>query len=110
MDITKIVKKKVFAIFNSSLELLTNEQSYNFVAMQQRDMAYDRIYALWKVQSPYAKYQTTEENHGSATLNRSVESAGSSRGSKKGFNRESMVTAKQALSAIRASEAGLETE
>jgi hypothetical protein len=49
MDITKIIKKKVFAIFNSSLELVTVESSYNFVAMQQRDMAYERIYALWKV-------------------------------------------------------------
>lgn len=55
MDITRIVKKKVFAIFNSSLEIVTTEQSYNFVGMQQRDLAHERIFALWKVQSPHAK-------------------------------------------------------
>jgi hypothetical protein len=49
MDVTKILKKKVFAIFNSSLEIVTADQSYNFVAMQQRDLAYERIFALWKV-------------------------------------------------------------
>jgi hypothetical protein len=63
MDITKIIKKKVFAIFNSSLEIVTTDQSYNFVAMQQRDMAFERIFALWKVQSPHAR-NFTEEHAG----------------------------------------------
>lgn len=95
MDITKINKKKVFAIFNSSLELVTGDQSYNFVAMQQRDMAYDRIFALWKVQSPHAKYHNSDEHQtNSAALNKSSESVSSSKGSAKGNNRESMVTAR----------------
>lgn len=49
MDITKIIKKKVLGLFNSSLEIITTELTYNFVSLQHRDMAYERIFALWKV-------------------------------------------------------------
>ena len=61
MDITKLIKKKVLGIFNSSLEIITTDQTYSFCSLQQRDMAYERIFALWKVQSPHAKYFELED-------------------------------------------------
>lgn len=61
VDIKKITKKKVLGIFNSALEIVTNDQTFYFCSIQERDTAYERIYALWKVSSPHAKGLNIEE-------------------------------------------------
>lgn len=53
-DITKLTKKKALGLFNSSLQIVTKLKIYNFCSMTFRDEAYDRIFALWRVQSPYS--------------------------------------------------------
>ncbi|CDW86422.1 UNKNOWN [Stylonychia lemnae] len=62
VDIKKITKRKVLGIFNSAMEILTIDQNFNFCSFQDRDTAYDRIFALWKVSSPYAKTNWIEED------------------------------------------------
>jgi hypothetical protein len=54
VNISKILKKKVLGLFNSSLEVRVGRETYNFTSFQQRDMAYERIMAVWRVSSPHA--------------------------------------------------------
>eukprot|EP00347_Sterkiella_histriomuscorum_P002763 403366896 len=62
IDIKKILKKKVLGLFNSALEIITIDQTLNFCSFQDRDLAYERIFALYKVSSPYAKISQIEED------------------------------------------------
>jgi len=61
VDIKRIIKKKVLGIFNSALELVTVDQVLNFCSFQDRDTAYERIFALWKISSPHAKLKWIQE-------------------------------------------------
>jgi hypothetical protein len=69
VDIKKIIKKKVLGIFNSALEIVTSDQNYYFCSIQDRDTAFERIYALWKVSSPHAKSISLEEEEATERAN-----------------------------------------
>jgi len=59
VNVTKISKKKVLGIFNSSLEIFTSgEETFSFSGFPNRDLAYDRINSVWRVASPHANANT----------------------------------------------------
>ncbi len=74
VDIKKIIKRKVLGIFNSALEILTIDMNYNFCSFQDRDTAYERIFALWKVSSPHAKNASMdgEENEKNLEMEKKI--------------------------------------
>jgi hypothetical protein len=75
----------MLGIFNSSLELVTPDQSYNFCSFQDRDTAYDRIFALWKISSPHAKNVTGKQT-GDESKSNSPSPIRSAKDIKKGNN------------------------